>query len=87
MQSFDSFFVVSLSKIAEQTVELLVVQDIQQGSCRSFIFLYFLYFPLFRFASCFFLYFHKKRREFLFFPVFLEMTWTGPNVIIFSHQC
>ena len=29
MQSFDSFFVVSLSKIAEQTVELLVVQDIQ----------------------------------------------------------
>ena len=29
MQSFDSFFVVSLSKIAEQAVELLVVQDIQ----------------------------------------------------------
>ena len=29
MQSFDSFFVVSLSKFVEQTVELLVVQDIQ----------------------------------------------------------
>ena len=27
MQSFDSFFIVSLSKIVEQTVQLLVVED------------------------------------------------------------